>query len=111
MQQVIIVFDGQQGHGDAAYFDQLRRHPDSYVLNTTRQQPSDYMKLHTAQCRHISQYWKHATAGAFTEREYIKIWGATAEALDGWAARHSKGKQMAERECYCLAVSKPSETR
>ena len=68
MSSRLISFDGD----DARYLDWLTRNRDGYVVNVRRNLNPDYVVLHRATCRSISE---PREAGAYTERGYRKLCG------------------------------------
>jgi hypothetical protein len=55
---------------DLKYLDWIASHPDGFVLNVRRVADPDYVILHRARCRSISNDGQ--APGAFTERNYQK---------------------------------------
>ncbi|MCC6630086.1 MAG: hypothetical protein IT340_22125 [Chloroflexi bacterium] len=96
-----LVFDGD----DATYLQHLGAHPASFVLNSYRYPKATYLPLHTAECALIRKYTTAMKPGAFTEREFIKVWGPTPDALRAWIAQGAKlvGGDFTSVDCSCLA--------
>jgi len=69
---------------DAGYLRWLGDHPSGYVVNTWRLPSPNYMVLHRANCRSISEYTAHSAPGAFTERQYSKACAETVSDLRRW---------------------------
>lgn len=67
----IVEFDGN----DDGYLDWLAVYPDGYVVNARRKRSPDYVVLHRATCRSISNHL--AEPGAYTARGYIKYCAET----------------------------------
>lgn len=77
---MFMVFDNDE----QGYLTWIRQHPNGYVLTTVRGISLDYLSLHRATCRMISQYMSNMAPGAFTERQYIKICANTTNDLKRW---------------------------
>ena len=79
-----IVFDNDEDK----YQEWLKNNPDGYVLTTNRDKNPDYMSLHLASCRMISQYMKNMAEDAFTCRGYIKICSCSSIDLILWIKKN-----------------------
>lgn len=66
------------------YQDWIKTNPDGYVLTTVRGISTDYMSLHRATCRMISQYMSNMAEDAFTGQKYIKICSTNPTELSNW---------------------------
>lgn len=84
---------------DKPYQDWLKHHPEGYVINTERSKPANYMVLHRAKCRTISQYNKVTHPGGFTERQYIKICSMERAKLQAWVKQHGRRDGSFSKEC------------
>lgn len=81
----------------------LRSHPDGYVLNTRRSPDPDYMVLHRARCRTISQYHAMARPGGYTERDFIKVCADSEAELRAWVKAHGRRDGSFSKECgFCI---------
>ena len=84
---------------EAGYLNWLENHPQGYVVNTTRARSPNYMVLHHARCRKISEYNRMAQPGGFTERQYAKACAATVEELAEWVKQHGRPDGTFSRVC------------
>ena len=84
---------------DAEYQRWRADHPDGFVVNARRSRSPDYMMLHRASCRHISEPSHETSPGGFTERNYIKVGALDIESLREWAARHGRTDPPFSNEC------------
>lgn len=82
---------------DEGYMDWLAGHPTGYVVNAERNPKPGYLKLHHASCRYISG--PSRSAGAWTERQYIKVCAADIDLLEQWAREVVGG--VLDRGCSC----------
>lgn len=91
-------FSGDEQH----YLEWLRSNSDGRVINTTKRKNPDYMVLHYAWCKTVSQLGKKAAPGGFTEREYIKICASDRASLQAWVRDHGRpdGTFSSEHDCY-----------
>ncbi len=87
---------------EQGYLDWIRSHPHGFVLNMKRSKNPNYMVLHKAGCRQISQYSKNADRGGFTERGYIKVCASDVPSLCDWVRQHDRpdGTFSAEHGCF-----------
>jgi hypothetical protein len=88
-----VVFRGN----DDGYLEWLAAHPTGYVVNAERNPRPSYLKLHRATCRYISG--PPRTAGAWTERQYIKVCATDVVALERWASEAVGGR--VDTGCAC----------
>jgi hypothetical protein len=72
------IFDGD----DFQYFAWLHAHPSGYVLNTRRSAAPDYLVVHRAACWTIAS--SRSSAGAYTQRAYIKVCADDLDSLRLW---------------------------
>lgn len=77
----------------------LRAHPRGYVVNAHRTPSPEYLKLHRAQCVHITRLLPGSTT--WTDGEYREVCADQRVELERWAA--GLGGQL-ETECYCVAT-------
>lgn len=84
---------------EAGYLDWLSRNPQGFVINTPRGRPTNYMVLHRATCRSISQYNRMARPGGFTERDYIKICAPDVAGLQDWTRQHGRSDGSFSQVC------------
>lgn len=68
---------------DQAYFEWMEGHPDGLVLNTHPRKTSRYATFHQSGCQTISGREDYEPGG-YTEREYVKVGSADAQALKEW---------------------------
>lgn len=71
----------QTFQNDADYQQWLAGHPDGFVVNTRRGSSPNYMVLHRARCRCVSDPIHEAGPGGFTERQFIKVAADDIESL------------------------------
>lgn len=77
-------------NAEQAYRDWLAANPEGYVLNTRSPPTRNYMPLHRATCRTISEYTERmgpnegAQDGALTERNYFKVCSTDPDSLLAW---------------------------
>jgi hypothetical protein len=93
----MIEFNGEGARDDAAYFRWLKETPNGFVLNLRRGSSSDYIVLHRASCRTISN--RSQEAGAYTEREYRKICAETVDTLRIAARCEGRADGSFSNEC------------
>lgn len=84
---------------DGEYQRWLADNPHGFVVNTRRARSPDYMMLHRASCRHISEPSHETSPGGFTERIYIKVCAPDIEALREWASQHGRTDGSFSNEC------------
>jgi hypothetical protein len=96
-----IVFDDV----DDDYFEWLEKHPDGFVVNTTRNWSSKYMVLHRAACTFISKPVHEKEPGGFTERDFVKICAEEIAPLRAWVIGHGRLDGSFSKEC---SVCKPT---
>lgn len=91
------LFDGN----DKAYLDWVGRHPEGYVLTSSRSLYPAHTVIHRADCSLITRLMGNAEPGGFTERGYIKVYADSIPPLRAWVtARRADG---VSRECSrCL---------
>lgn len=77
---------------DEGYMDWLGGHPAGYVVNAERNPKPGYLKLHHASCRYISG--PSRSAGAWTERQYIKVCAADIDLLEHWGRGRCVGSRL-----------------
>lgn len=84
------------------YLNWLHAHPHGYVINTERSRNPNYMVLHHAWCRSMSQLSRNAAPGGFTERDYIKVCASDLASLRDWVRQHGRpdGTFSTEHTCY-----------
>jgi len=92
----LVLFKNQEPQ----YFAWIKKHPDGYVLNTTRKPSPGYMVLHRATCATVERYLGKAKPGAFTERQFIKVCSASPTALLRWA-RANGAADFSARCTHC----------
>jgi 5-methylcytosine-specific restriction endonuclease McrA len=78
------VFGFQRETDEKNYLHWLQQHPTGYVLNSYRKIDCDYLPLHRATCKTISQYKNRARGNAFTGKRYIKICAESKHELLNW---------------------------
>jgi hypothetical protein len=83
---VYEVFD----RNDNAYQAWLKQNQLGYVINARRNLAPSYMVLHSAVCKTISKYSRKASAGAFTERAYVKICSNEIDILRQWVRNNGR---------------------
>lgn len=95
--EATLLFDGNDG----AYLDWVRRHPEGYVLTSSRSLYPAHTVIHRADCALITRLTGNAEPGGFTERGYIKVYSESIPPLRAWVlARREDGMS---RECSrCL---------
>ena len=86
-------------NNEKGYLHWLRMHPNGYVINTERRMSTNYMWLHRASCRLISEYTKGSKEGGFTERTYIKICSDDLESIRKWAKCHGLNYGIIKDKC------------
>jgi hypothetical protein len=87
---------------DADYQKWLADNPNGFVVNTGRASSPNYMVLHRARCRHISDPVHEAEPGGFTERTYIKVAAVDIESLRDWVMTHGRPDGSFSNECsFC----------
>ena len=92
---MLILFD----FDDGPYIKWIASNPNGYVINTRRENDPTYMVLHTATCKHISNYHSMCKPGAFTERTFIKICSDNINELSTWVRNHGRGDGSFSKEC------------
>ena len=75
-----LVFRGD----DDGYLAWISEHKGGWVVNANRNPGPDYLQLHKAWCPTISDSRR---AGAYTERDYIKICAIRKPELDSYFER------------------------
>jgi len=78
-----IIFD----QDDQKYQNWMNLHPDGFVANARRRNNSTLFFLHRSGCNHIRISSSHR-AGAFTERDYIKVCSTYLDTLMDWAKKN-----------------------
>ena len=96
----------QTFHTDADYQSWLADHPNGFVVNTTRGSSPNYMVLHSASCRYISNPTHESEAGGFTERGYTKVAADDIQSLREWVMTHGRQNGSFSSEC---SSCRPSE--
>jgi glycosyltransferase involved in cell wall biosynthesis len=81
---------------DLDYLDWLSRHPDSFVIDTTRRPSSSHLMLHRANCSTISRL--QGETRMLTTGDYSKLCGGRGE-LEAYARRLGGTAQLCG---YCL---------
>ncbi len=108
MSQSAQVFDAD----DRAYLDWVHDHPDGYVVNATRGLSFGSMVIHHATCTSISGDRSGMRAGAFTERQYVKICAVDLEGLSLWARAEGSPDGSFGRRCRtCFQESRGAADR
>lgn len=82
---------------DWSYFEWLRDHPTSYVLNVRRRPDPNYVVLHRTSCPSISN--RNVEAGAYTERDYAKYCARTIETLRHGARSEGRRDGSFSKRC------------
>lgn len=97
---MLTVFDNHE----RKYQAWLRSHLGGYVLNTRRKPDPEYMVLHRAHCRTISQYHAMARPGGYTERDYIKVCADSEVELRAWAKANGRRDGSFSKECSLCGI-------
>ena len=87
---------------DRGYLSWLGRHPHGFVLNCPRGFSTKETVLHRATCSFVNDTQPGIPAGAFTERQYVKVCADTVSALREWV--RSRGRDdgdFAKSSCSC----------
>ena len=76
-------------NNEQEYQNWLKQHPQGFVVNTPAKpdKRKEYTALHKASCSAISRYSDKITAGAYTERDFIKVCANDVSSLVRWTAR------------------------
>lgn len=82
---------------ETGYFAWLREHPNGFVLNLHRYRHPEYVVLHRTSCWTISKK-SHAT-GAYTERHYRKVCGATIAEMQEAARDEGRSDGSFSKRC------------
>lgn len=80
----VIIFEDKEQE----YMQWINANPTGYVLTTVRTISPNYMSLHRASCRMISQYVSNMAKNAFTGRKYIKICSLRPSELSAWIKKN-----------------------
>ena len=92
---VVTMFD----HDDGRYVPWTREWPRGFVLNTYRAPTPDYLVLHRAFCRTITQLDEDAQT--WTSGDFVKVCSTSRELVTQWARRSAGSTPTAE--CHCMA--------
>jgi hypothetical protein len=95
-----IVFDNNDGAGDAPYLQWLRAHPTGYVINTRRRLDLTDLVLHRAPCRSITRPTRLGAENPFTGKGYLKVCSDSEEGLLTWVRRRG-GAGFSNRCSFC----------
>ena len=74
---------------DAEYLAWLGRHPDGFVVNTSRNPKASYLILHRASCGTIGG--KPTVRSNWTTGQYIKVCSENRADLNQWARQNVGG--------------------
>jgi len=92
---------------DIAYRAWIEAHPGGYVVNTdinsARMPNPEYVALHRATCRFISNFDARET-GAFTARGFIKVCADETAPLSKWTTAHGRADGSFTGKCRCLSL-------
>ena len=86
---------------DAGYLSWISRNPDGYVVNANRNPSPNYLMLHRATCRTITE---NPTRGGRWTADYIKLCGQRAE-LERWAHDEIGGSLQPCGHCLSATFS------
>src|SRR5688572_2478223 len=84
---------------DAEYLAWIRENPEGYVINVNRVPTPEYMVLHRASCTTVTELHPPATAGGFTERDYIKVCAEGIAELSEWVKQHGSPSGSFSSQC------------
>jgi 5-methylcytosine-specific restriction protein A len=75
---------------DAPYFHWMQNNPEGFVLNTEKEEKTDFMMFHKANyCHHIGPYdSKQAQNPSYTSSKRIKVCSNDVHELYQWAKKH-----------------------
>ncbi|WP_265516582.1 HNH endonuclease [Nitratireductor luteus] len=90
---------------DDDYFAWIEANPESFIANTRRNISPSYFVIHLPSCKHITVRGD-LPAGAFTERDYVKVAALDLAALVGFASYH---QVQLDKITYCESC-KPDRT-
>lgn len=83
---------------DAEYLTWLASNPKGFVVNSERNPRPQNIVVHRATCRSIS---RSRAAGAYTERQYIKVCGDSIAELSSWVKQYREDGSFSS-ECPCI---------
>ena len=83
---------------DAGYLTWIATNPDGFVLNVRRVSDPEYVILHRARCRTISD--NQRAPGAYTARGYRKVCSASLAELQSAAKREGRLDGSFSKRCY-----------
>jgi hypothetical protein len=91
---------------EASYLWWIVRYSDRYVVSADRRPKANWLTLHRARCHFVSdaQRWG---AGAFVERDYIKICALDASELETWARTQVDPSATLNAGCNCIVHGMP----
>ncbi|BCL82508.1 hypothetical protein ccbrp13_49730 [Ktedonobacteria bacterium brp13] len=78
----VEIFDGSTGRGSREYLAWVGANKDCYVVNAYKPKASYIIKLHRANCRHISDSNKQN----YTETDYFKACSCSLQILENCIA-------------------------
>ena len=80
---------------DPSYLEWIAQHPDAFVLNSYRKPTREYLKLHQASCRTVTEL---PVNGRHWTVDYLKTCGDRTE-LESWAEQVVDGTAKPCRVC------------
>lgn len=84
-------------HDDDGYLVWVKTNPDGYVLNVRVQADPNYVVLHRANCRSISD--ENLTPGAYTARHYRKVCALSVSDLNEAARKEGRRDGSFSKRC------------
>lgn len=91
----LVIFD----HDDPGYTAWVREWPLGWIINTYRRATADYVVLHRAYCRAITQLDSEATT--WTAGEFVKVCSTSRTLVTQWAIEATG--VMPSTGCQCMA--------
>lgn len=90
---------------DAGYLQWCARHPDGRVANTRRSINANYLVLHVATCRAITEHLDmELKPGGFTTRGYSKVCADSEAELRSELQRRTGKPQPFSSVCRCVGL-------
>ncbi|MBE7467783.1 MAG: hypothetical protein HS114_15610 [Anaerolineales bacterium] len=95
-----VIFDKHNSNNEEQYQTWLTQNPDGFVVNTTwnTRERANYMVLHRATCKSISNYTAKKKWGGYTQRNYIKVCAQDIESLRDWIKNNGRPNGSFTRE-------------
>ena len=76
---------------DIKYLEWVNKHPEGYILTSSKSLYPDFTVIHKATCDKIKTIKPPAKPGGFTERGYIKVFSTNTSSLENWVRQKRVG--------------------